>query len=392
MSGIPQGTLKIIQEYPIIIIFSVLGISCLISSNDLITIFLSIELQSLAVYILASVFRDSESATSAGLLYFLLGSLSSAIILLGSGLVYGYTGLTEFEGLYMLCSTITANQYILFSVLLIIVGLLFKVAAAPFHIWSPNVYEGVPTIVTAWIITIPKISLLIFMVQFIPTFAQGQISSLLLISSLFSLVVGSLGGLSAIRIKKLLTYSTISHVGMLLLALSLNTSLESLLLYLFIYSITNVNIFYIIIILGVLLPNRISIYSPVLFISQLKGVFSAYPLLSISLSLSLFSLAGIPPLAGFFAKFIVLYSALYIGTYFVVFISILTSVLSAVYYLIIIRVIFFDNLPFNSPSYSPDFLSSFIISVLTIIIVFFCVYPNFLINSIHLIASSGVMV
>ena len=175
--------------------------SSLISSSDLVSMFLSIELQSFAVYILATIYRDSESATAAGLKYFLLGSLSSALILLGSSLLYGFTGLTSFEGLYMLCSTTTSNHAIEISVLLMVVGLLFKVSAAPFHNWAPDVYDGVPTMVTTWLVTMPKISLLVFILEFQGFTQLSNWSSwtyLLLISSLLSLMIGTIGGLCSI--------------------------------------------------------------------------------------------------------------------------------------------------------------------------------------------------
>jgi NADH-ubiquinone oxidoreductase chain 2 len=391
-TGIPQGNLKIIDEYPIIALFSVFGINCLISSNDIISIFLSIELQSFAVYILASLYRESESATSAGLKYFLLGSLSSAILLLGVVLIYSFTGLTEFEGLYMLCSTSISNQYIHFSVLLISVGLLFKVAASPFHNWSPDVYDGVPTIVTAWLITMPKISFFIFMVNFqLILGIASQISFIFTISSLLSLVIGSLGGLIQFSIKKLLAYSSISHVGFMLLALSVNNpnSIEALLFYLFQYSLTNINVFFLLIVLGNLFSTIISIYSPFQFISQLKGLFSTNSLLGWSFAVSMFSIAGIPPIVGFFAKLEVLYSSMYNGYYFLVIVAILTSVISAVYYLSIIRVIYFDSIPSNKIYYynrPADNLSSFIISNLTLLMSLFMLNPNFLLYSTHLLA------
>src|SRR5579871_2367427 len=278
--------LLIIAEYSLIVLFTVLGITSLISSNDLVSIFLSLELQSFAVYILATIYRESESATSAGLKYFLLGSLSSAIILLGSGL------------LYIFCSTIIYNYYIEFSVLLIIIGLLFKVAAAPFHNWAPDVYDGVPTLVTTWLTTIPKISLLVFILEF-QGFNQlinwSSWTYLLLISSLLSLIVGTIGGLTQYKIKRLLAYSTISHIGFILIALAINSeeSIESFLFYLIQYSLTNVNIFFIIIAFGSLLHfQKLYPYSPVQFISQLKGQFQINPLLGLSLAISLFSLAG----------------------------------------------------------------------------------------------------
>jgi len=182
----------------------------------------------------------------------------------------------------MLCSTSISNQYIHFSVLLISVGLLFKVAASPFHNWSPDVYDGVPTIVTAWLITMPKISFFIFMVNFqLILGIASQISFIFTISSLLSLVIGSLGGLIQFSIKKLLAYSSISHVGFMLLALSVNNpnSIEALLFYLFQYSLTNINVFFLLIVLGNLFSTIISIYSPIQFISQLKGLFSTNSLL-----------------------------------------------------------------------------------------------------------------
>jgi len=293
-----QNKLTLISEYPLIVLFSVLGINSLISSSDLVSFFLSLELQSFAVYILATIYRESESATSAGLKYFLLGSLSSAIILLGSSLLYGLTGLTNFEGLYMLLSTTSSNYYIEFSVFLIVVGLLFKVSAAPFHNWAPDVYDSVPTIVTVWLAVIPKISLLLFLLEF-QGFAQltnwSSWSYLLLIASLLSLIIGTIGGLSQYRIKRLFAYSTISHVGFLLLALAINTeqSIESFLFYLIQYSLTNVNMFFILIAFGTLLNiNKLSAYSPIQYINQLKGQFILNPLLGLSLALSLFSIAG----------------------------------------------------------------------------------------------------
>jgi NADH-ubiquinone oxidoreductase chain 2 len=392
--GLPPRTFKILAEHPLIILFSVLGMSSLISSSDFITIFLSIELQSFTVYILATLYRDSQSGTSAGLKYFLLGSLSSAIILLGSGLVYGYTGLTSFEGLYMLCSTTVVNQYIEFSVLLIIVGLLFKVAAAPFHNYAPDVYDGVPTIVTAWLTTMPKISLFLFLLEFQGFALLSNWSTwtqLLLFSSMLSFIVGALGGLSQYRVKRLLAYSSISHVGFLILALAVNSvsSVNSLLFYLVQYSLTNVLIFFVLIGFGTVLVNTVDRYSPVQFISQLKGQFHVNPLLSTSLMISLISLTGIPPLVGFFPKMQVLYSSLSEGYYFLTIIAIIASVISAAYYLSIIRVIYFEPALSEGTMYTTlDTLSSFIIANLTLLITFFMLNPTLLLHSLHLLALS----
>jgi NADH-ubiquinone oxidoreductase chain 2 len=218
--------LAVLAEYPLIVLFTVLGISSLISSSDIISMFLSIELQSFAVYILATFYRESESATSAGLRYFLLGSLSSALILLGSSLLYSFTGLTSFEGLYMLSSTTSINHYIEVSVLLMVIGLLFKTSAAPFHFPFPSIYDGVPTKVTALLSILPKLSMLILLLELQQIFQDStRISVILLISGLLSLIFGTVSALSQPNIKKLLAYSSISNVGFLLLALSTNSEI-----------------------------------------------------------------------------------------------------------------------------------------------------------------------
>src|ERR1700748_3602531 len=184
--------LPVLAEYPLIVLFTVLGMSSLISSSDLVSMFLSIELQSFAVYILATIYKESESATSAGLNYFLLGSLSSALILLGSSLLYGFTGLTNFDGLYMLCSTTSINHSIEVGVLLMAIGLLFKISAAPFHFPFPSIYDGVPTIVTALLSNLPKISVLILLLELAQIFQDSaRINTIFLITGLLSLILGS---------------------------------------------------------------------------------------------------------------------------------------------------------------------------------------------------------
>lgn len=397
LNNVNKG-LSVLAEYPLIALFSVLGMSSLISSSDLISMFLSIELQSFAVYILATIYRESESATAAGLKYFLLGSLSSALILLGSSLLYSFTGLTSFEGLYMLCNTTTTNTAIEISVLLIVVGLLFKVSAAPFHNWAPDVYDGVPTVVTSWLTTMPKISFLVFILEF-QGFAQltnwSSWTYLLLISSLLSLVIGTIGGLAQYRIKRLFAYSTISHVGFLLLALAINSeeSVESFLFYLIQYSLTNVNVFFILIAFGYLLHTKgLAPYSPIQYINQLKGQFLVNPLLGLSLAICLFSMAGIPPLVGFFGKQMVLYSATHNGNFFLAFVAILVSVISASYYLKVIKVIHFDPLTVTETNETNGqgltTLNSLVIATITLLLIFFILNPTPLLNSAHLLTLS----
>lgn len=419
-----------ISEYSLIILFSVAGGSLLISSADLVSMYLSIELQSFAVYILATIYKNSLSSTSAGLKYFLLGGLSSCLILLGSGIIYTYTGLSNLESIYGLVSvsdSININQGFTLGLILILVGFLFKVSAAPFHNWAPDVYDNVPTIVTTWLSIMPKISIFIFLleIQSLPWIDYNILNvefynkNLLLISSLLSLIIGSVVGLAQVRIKRLLTYSTISHVGFLLLALSINTeqSVEAFLFYIVQYTITNLNLFLILLSFGYILymkPKNNFLYANISNnlskdannyklndkndienITDLKGQFNSNPVLGLTFAISLFSMAGIPPLIGFFGKQQVLYSATYNGYYFLSFVAIIVSVISASYYLKIIKEIHFSNINnniLNNNNKNEDLLiqnsPSYLISVLTLINLLFILNPSLILNGIHLIALS----
>jgi NADH-ubiquinone oxidoreductase chain 2 len=402
-------------NYSIIVLFCTLGASLLISCSDLISMYLSIELQSFSLYVLSTLYKNSELSTSAGLKYFLLGGLSSCLILFGAGLIYAYTGLTNFESIYSFLSvysieinniySYTENIYpflseeystsIFLGFIFIFVGFLFKISAAPFHNWSPDVYDDTPTIVTIWLTLIPKISILILLLELhihidlidqLSLFGQLKLFSfnidtitknLLLISSLFSLIIGSVVGLAQNRIKRLLAYSTISHIGYILLALGIYTeqSIDSFIFYIIQYIITNLNIFLIIIALGYIINQTVSndktyrnspasfpaqaegfhetkggVVKDIRYISELKGQFYLNPLISLSFSICLFSIAGIPPLIGFFSKQFVLYSAIQSGYNFIAIVAIFVSVISASYYLKIIKTFFID---FDSVQYVP---------------------------------------
>lgn len=433
------------RDYSLIVLFSSLGSSLLISSFDLISVYLSIELQSFGLYVLSTLYRNSESSTSAGLKYFLLGGLSSCIILLGVGLIYSYSGTTNFESLYIL-NTINSShdnlQYVSFGIsfglILIFIGFLFKIAAAPLHNWSPDVYDGVPTIVTTWLTIIPKISILTLLLELevqlgiiggnktVKIFEMGNnfinnglinIKTLLIISALLSLIVGSILGLSQIRIKRLLAYSTISHIGFILLALSINSeqSIDSFIFYIIQYTIVNLNIFISILGLTYILNNnnfnnnytginKVNfIIKDINFISQLKGVFFSNPLISLSLCISLFSMAGIPPLIGFFSKQFVLYSAINNGYYFIAIIAIIVSVISCSYYLKIVKVIIEEEeAPFSETNtikiietidngdsnINISNFHSYLISTLSLIILLFFIQPSIILNSTQLLSLS----
>jgi NADH-ubiquinone oxidoreductase chain 2 len=367
-----------ILEYSLLIVFVLSGAVFLMSASDLISIFLAIELQSYGLYILSTLYRDSESSTNGGLTYFLIGGLASCFILLGSSLLYANSGTTSLEGIYVISSIseVYANlgdsmqgdvlswykpYYIHISLIILAVGFLVKISAAPFHFWSPDVYDSIPTIVTTFVAIIAKISIFIFFLELVyyteKTLFVFSWTNILLISSLFSLIIGSVLGLTQFRIKRLYAYSTISHVGFILLALSVNSveSVQAYIFYIISYSVSNLNAFVILVTIGFSL--YLYVYkdekhnddlidqnnSPVQLISQIKGYFYVNPYLALSLTITLFSFAGIPPLIGFFAKQMVLSAALTNGYVFMVLIAILTSVISAVYYLSIIKNMFFYN-------------------------------------------------
>jgi NADH-ubiquinone oxidoreductase chain 2 len=425
-----KGEQYTIIEYTLIILFIIMGSVLLISSSDLISIFLSIELQSYGLYLLCAMYRNSESSTSASLTYFLLGGLASCFILLGIGLIYANVGITYLDSFYIVnnLSNIINEQdingfisYIPYSLILMAVGLLFKISAAPFHFWSPDVYDGIPTIVTTFVAIIAKISILVLILQLvyytnnIYIYTEYTWTLALLLSSLLSLIIGTILGLTQFRIKRLYAYSTISHLGFLLLALSINSieSIESFIFYIIQYSLSNLNAFVILIAIGYSLYyyndkniNHNNLIdknnSPIQLISQLRGYFYINSILALSLAITLFSFAGIPPLMGFFAKQMVFSAALQEGFIFITLIAVFTSVISAVYYLFIVKTMFFDNhsyiyynklqnikipalvlrkdkiigkIYFNSEfALSSSF--SIIISILTLIILLFMFMPN----------------
>lgn len=370
-----------IIEYPLILLFIISGAIFLVSTSDLVSIFISIELQSYGLYLLSTLYRNSEQATSGGLTYFLLGGLSSCFILLGTSLLYANSGTTNLDGIYVITSisdleNSDANNilywyksyYINFALLIFSVGFLFKVSAAPFHFWSPDVYDAIPTIVTTFVAIVSKISIFILLLELVHYTSnslfnfQFSWTTTLLVSSLLSLIVGTVVGLTQFRIKRLFAYSTISHVGFILLALSINSveSIQAFIFYLIQYSVSNLNAFIILITIGFSyywyvnnskefkeLADKNN--SPVQLVSQLKGYFYLNPVLSLSLAITIFSFVGIPPLMGFFAKQMVLSAALDSGYVFLTLIAILTSVISAVYYLNIIKQIFFET-----PDYKPN--------------------------------------
>ncbi len=369
-------TVKIFKiEYPILFLCSVLGMMIMMSSNDLIVFYMALELQSLALYVLATFDRDQKKSSEAGLKYFVLSALSSGLLLYGCSLIYGFSGSTNFN---IIANQLNSNSYVLtFGIVFILVGLAFKISAVPFHMWAPDVYEGSPTSVTLIFTMVPKIAALTVFIRFlyIPFFNlidQWQI--IIIFLSIASMLFGAIAAIGQTNIKRLIAYSSIGHMGYVLagLATGSNEGIQSSILYLSIYIIMNLGFFSVLLML-----KRNNQYFE--DIKDLSGLSQHHPLLSLSLLLILFSLAGIPPLAGFFAKFYVFKSVIEQSMYFLAIIGLVTTVIAAFFYLRIIKIIYFDK---EIEKYDTDHIIWLKFSLLfsTILILFYFIYPSQLVE------------
>ncbi|MGO1117609.1 NADH-quinone oxidoreductase subunit NuoN [Rhodovibrionaceae bacterium A322] len=330
-------------ELPILMLLATLGMLLMISANDLMAVYMGIELQSLSLYVCAAIRRDSLRATESGLKYFVLGALSSGMLLYGMSLVYGFTGTTNFD---LLAQTLGNQQGdpsvgLIFGLVFMIAGLAFKVSAVPFHMWTPDVYEGAPTPVTAFFAVAPKIAALaLFMRVLMGPFLDlaDQWQQVIIVISLASMILGSFAAINQRNIKRLMAYSSIGHVGYALIGLAAGTEagVAGVVVYLTIYLFMNVGTF------ACILSMRVN-ERMVEGIDDLKGLSKTNPLMAAALTIFMFSMAGIPPLAGFFGKFYVFLSAVDAGLYALAIIGILTSVVGAFYYLRIIKLMYFDE-------------------------------------------------
>ncbi|MEL0232441.1 MAG: NADH-quinone oxidoreductase subunit NuoN, partial [Hyphomicrobiales bacterium] len=340
VSNIYLKDIKVLKfEYIILILISVIGMMMMVSSNDLVTLYLSIELQSLPLYVLASIRNKSLKSTESGLKYFVLGALSSCILLYGLSLIYGYAGSIYYSDI---ASTLVDYEIgILIGLAFALAGFAFKISAVPFHMWTPDVYEGSPTTITAFFAVAPKIAALGLITRILftalPTLIEDW-QSILILLSILSMLLGAFSAIGQSNIKRLLAYSSISHMGFALMGV-INGSIEgvtSLCLYLLIYLAMSLAIFISII----ALKNGDEHIED---INQLSGLSKTKPINAIVISILLFSLAGIPPLAGFFAKFYVLYAAISVELYYLAVFGVLSSVISAFYYLRIIKIMYFEE-------------------------------------------------
>ena len=326
-------------EYPIIVLMSILGMFFMVSSNDLILFYLGLELQSLSLYILATIDRDNLRSTESGIKYFVLSALSSGLLLYGCSLLYGFTGSTNFD---LIADKLTKeNTGAVFAMVFILVGLAFKVSAVPFHMWTPDVYEGAPTSITSYFAVVPKVAGLALLIKFmfIP-FSNILLEwqTIIIFISIGSMILGAVAAMVQKNFKRLLAYSSIGHIGYALagVATGFVSGYQSAIIYISIYVIMNVGAFSCLYLL-----KKDGQYKE--SISDLSGISKKHPILAISLLIILFSLAGIPPLGGFFAKFYVFVAVIEQQMYALAIIGLLTTVMSAFYYLKIIKTIYFDD-------------------------------------------------
>ncbi len=365
-------------EYPILIMLATLGMMMMVSANDLISLYIGLELQSLALYVLAAFKRDSIKSSEAGLKYFVLGALSSGLLLYGASLIYGFSGTTNFETIQaMFNSNNEPSLGIIIGLVFLISAMAFKVSAVPFHMWTPDVYEGSTTSVTAFLSVAPKIAAMALFIRLVYVPFYGLIpewQQVIILISAASMILGSLAAIRQINIKRLMAFSSIGHMGFALLGVSAGTvqGVESVLIYLVIYLFMNVGVFV------VILSMRVN-GSMVENIHDLSGLSKNNPFLAIMLAIFMFSLAGIPPLAGFFAKFYVFLAAVDSGLYILCVIGVVSSVVGAFYYLRIIKIMYFDESVenFEKPIGS---IMVFILTASSIFTVFFVVAPTPLIS------------
>ena len=374
-------------EYYIMLLLSSLGMMVMVSSNDLITLYLGLELMSLSLYAMVSFSRNNILSSEAGLKYFILGALASGILLYGSSLIYGFTGTTNFSAMPILYEKYSSGAQlpigVLVGLLLVISSICFKIAAAPFHMWAPDVYQGAPLPVTAFLSTAPKAaSLLLLLKLLLSHFAQLHYSWLQVIVAIacISMVVGALGALMQKDIKRLLAYSSISHIGFMLIGFaSFNfVGAESVVIYLCIYITMNLGMFAFI---AMLQSNGHENFNLAMF----KGLSRTNPVIAGCVSILLFSMAGIPPLAGFLAKFYVIFASLRAELYFLSIFAMLAAVISTFYYLKIVKYMYFDEreikVPSNTYSVGNIIIASFA-TTFNIILVLFPTSLNKLISSL----------
>jgi len=360
-------------EYPILALSSLLGMMVMISSNDLILFYVGLELQSLSLYVLASFNRDNLSSSESGLKYFVLSALSSGLLLYGCSLIYGFSGSTNF---FIISENLTQSSYVLtVGIVFILVGLAFKISAVPFHMWAPDVYEGSPTSVTAFFAILPKIAALTIFIRFLYVPFLNLIDQwqmIIIFLSIASMLFGAIAAIGQKNLKRLVAYSSIGHMGYALAGLSIGTNhgIQSSITYISIYLFMNLAFFSCLF----MLKKDEKYFEN---IEDLSGLAKNHPLLSFSFLIVLFSLAGIPPLAGFFAKFYIFTAVIEESMYSLAIIGLLSTVIAAFYYLRLIKIIYFDK---EKDKYETNHNIGLKLTLFmsSIFILFYFIYPSWL--------------
>ncbi len=373
-------------EYPVLVLLATTGMMMMISANDLIALYVGFELQSLALYVVAAFQRDSARSTEAGLKYFVLGALASGMLLYGASMVYGFAGTTNFDTLAKsFADGGPVSIGLVIGIVLIAVGLAFKVSAVPFHMWTPDVYEGAPTPVTAFFSIAPKIAAMALFVRVMIGPFGGLIEEwrqVIWFISVASMLLGSFAAINQRNIKRLMAYSSIGHVGYALIGLAAGSTIgvRGIIVYLGIYLFMNVGTF------AVILCMRRE-GKAVEAISDLAGLSRTQPGLALALGIFMFSMAGIPPLAGFFAKIYVFLAAIDAGLYGLAVIGVLTSVVGAFYYLRVVKVMYFDepSAAFDRPIGREV---QFVLVLASLVILFFFAWPGLLVDGADAVAAA----
>ena len=362
-------------EYSILILCSILGMLVMIGSYDLMVFYIGLELQSLSLYVLAAFNRNKKKSSEAGLKYFVLSALSSGLLLYGCSLIYGFSGSTNF---YLISESIFSSENgNVFGLVFILVGLAFKISAVPFHMWAPDVYEGSPTSVTLFFAVVPKVAALTVFIRFLYVpFVNliDQWQMIIIFLSLASMIFGAVAAIGQKNLKRLIAYSSIGHMGYALagLAVGTNSGIQNSIIYICIYLIMNLGVFCCLF----MMKRNDQFFDNM---EDLSGLSKNHPIISLSLLVLLFSLAGIPPMAGFFAKFYIFISVIEESMYFLAIVGLISTVVSAFYYLRIIKIIYFDppKEKFDQVNYFGLKIS---LAISTLLILLYFIYPSGLIN------------
>lgn len=374
-------------EYPILILFSTLGMMLMISANDLIALYMGLEMNSLPLYVLAAMQRDKVKSTEAGLKYFVLGALSSGMLLYGASLLYGYTGVTNFEKIAQaLTGGASMSLGVIVGMVMVISGLAFKISAVPFHMWTPDVYEGAPTPVTAFFAIAPKIAAIALLTRvFMGPLGHmtDQWQQIVILLSIASMSLGAIAAIGQQNIKRLLAYSSIGNMGYALIGLAAANAegVKSVIIYMAIYMVATIGAFALVL----MMKQKERMLTD---ISDLAGLGERQPMLALAMAILMFSMAGIPPLAGFFGKLFIFQAAVGQGLFTLAIIGVLTSVIAAYYYLRIVKVMYFEDAGDESLDPATDNRLNILLIASTVVVVLFIAMPGPLLTSAEAAAQS----